>query len=104
MKLLLRLFIVILFPCSTLQAMEALIFSKPGPTDHIANISEIVLRKAYERIGVKIDTHYFPAERALYMSNSGLVDGEVNRIIGLEKKYPNLIRVPVAGVITESGV
>jgi len=32
--------------------------------------------------------------RALLLSNSGVADGELNRLFGIETQYPNLIRVP----------
>ncbi|OUR79689.1 hypothetical protein A9Q83_04680 [Alphaproteobacteria bacterium 46_93_T64] len=96
MKITLGLIVFILISQTTAQAGGSLIFSKPGPRDYSANISETVLKEAYRRIGFDISTQIFPAERALTMSNSGEVDGEVNRIFGLEKKYSNLVRVPVA--------
>ena len=79
----------------TAHAQSSLLFSKPGPQSHAADISEQVLIEAYQRIGIDITTLTFPGERALAMSNRGDVDGEVNRIKGLEVKYPNLVMVPV---------
>jgi len=35
-----------------------------------------------------------PARRALEMSNDGQVDGELHRILGIDKRWANLIRVP----------
>lgn len=76
-------------------AQQTLVFSKPGPLDYTANISEHILREAYDRIGIEVFTEIFPAERALVMSNTGAVDGEVNRIKGLQNKYPDLVPIPV---------
>jgi polar amino acid transport system substrate-binding protein len=64
--------------------------------DPIAEISSRVLAKAYERIGIDVTFTDLPAERSLMEANDGQLDGDVNRIIGIEKAYPNLIRVPVA--------
>ncbi len=81
---------------SAVWAADTLIFSKPGPNDYAADISESVLEEAYAQLDIKVSTHTFPAERSLSMSNAGQVDGEVNRIFGIEQKYANLVRIPVA--------
>ena len=80
---------------SPARAQQSLIFAKPGPLDYSAQISENILKEAYARIGITVTTEEFPGERALQMSNSGTVDGEVNRIRGIAQKYPNLRLVPV---------
>ena len=56
-------------------------------------ISEVVLRKAYARLGVNLEIRKYPAERALQLANQGTVAGEVQRIDGLSASYPNLIQV-----------
>ena len=55
---------------------------------------KLFIRQIYKTIG--IDTHFlhYPAERSLRLSNSGQLDGEVIRIKGLERKYPNLRMIP----------
>jgi polar amino acid transport system substrate-binding protein len=85
-----------LFTGAPVLAQTSLIFAKPGPLDYSAGISEEILKEAYSRIGITVTTQEFPGERALKMSNSGTVDGEVNRIHGIRKKYANLRMVPVA--------
>ncbi len=72
---------------------QELEFSKPN--DQIAEISSKVLHDAYRLIGIQIRNRTLPAERALLTSNRGKVDGEVNRVKGIERSYSNLIRVPV---------
>ncbi|MFA7242940.1 MAG: transporter substrate-binding domain-containing protein [Sulfuricellaceae bacterium] len=48
-----------------------------------------------KRVGVTFEIHSLPAaERALINVNDGIVDGDVARVPGLEKKYPNMMRVP----------
>src|SRR6516164_7155708 len=55
-----------------------------------------ILTEAYQRLGITIVLKTFPAERALLISNSGVEsDGELLRISGLGKDYPNLVVVPV---------
>ena len=53
-----------------------------------------VLREAYRRIGYDIRFEFLPGKRSLEYANKGLTDGDVARIAGTEKKYPNLIPVP----------
>ncbi|NRA17504.1 MAG: transporter substrate-binding domain-containing protein [Oceanospirillaceae bacterium] len=74
---------------------ESLVFAKSGPLDYSADISETILKEAYGRLNIHISTEVLPSERALLNANSGLLDGDIHRIIGLENLYLNLIRVPV---------
>ena len=53
-----------------------------------------VSREALKRIGYDLVINRQPAERALRSANTGLIDGEMSRIQGLNKMYANLIRVP----------
>jgi polar amino acid transport system substrate-binding protein len=53
-----------------------------------------VLTEAFRRIGYQLETVHMPAERALINANRGIDDGELARVGGLQKKYPNLIQVP----------
>lgn len=53
-----------------------------------------VVQVAARRAGIPVAARAVPAERALALANSGATDGDVARIEGLEKQYPNLIRVP----------
>ncbi len=80
-------------------AQDTLTFSKSN--DPIANISEAVLREAYKKIGIDIKTIILPAERSLHTSNAGDTDGEINRIRGIENKYPNLRMVSISVNILE---
>lgn len=66
-----------------------------GAKDPLSEISALVLQEAYKRIGIEVETAWQPAERSLKSSNAGQVDGELNRIAGLESQYPNLVRVPI---------
>ena len=60
---------------------------------YVANICSEVLVEAYQNIGITIEIEQVPAKRSIMLSNSGQVDGEVVRIKGAEKNYPNLVRV-----------
>ncbi len=63
--------------------------------DPIAMISERILKEAYQKLGIRMRTRILPAERALRHSNSGQCDGEINRIRQVNKKYKNLVLVPI---------
>lgn len=63
------------------------------PVDRIAP----VLKEAYRRIDCTIEIKRYPEERALFLANNGTVDGDLFRLRkGVEKKYPNLLKVPVS--------
>lgn len=55
---------------------------------------DAVAGEAFRRAGVRLKLVRQPAERGLINANSGVEDGDLTRIIGLEAQYPNLIRVP----------
>ncbi len=53
-----------------------------------------VLRQVSARTGLQLQLLSLPAERGLFNANEGIDDGDLVRIAGLEKDYPNLVRVP----------
>ena len=55
---------------------------------------DVVAIEAFRRARLELRLEKLPAERALRLSNSGVSDGELNRLSGIEIQYPNLIRVP----------
>jgi ABC-type amino acid transport substrate-binding protein len=56
-------------------------------------VSEVILREAYGRIGIDVTIRKVKPERALRLANAGQVDGDVQRIAGLEAHYTNLVAV-----------
>ena len=70
-----------------------LIFST-FPSGGMRELFDHVLTEAYGRLGYEVELQGYPAERALFMANEGLVDGEAGRVNVVEKEFPNLIRVP----------
>ena len=59
------------------------------------SVSSDVLKEAYRRLGIDISIRGLGASEALQRSNSGLADGEVQRIDGISRNFPNLIQVPI---------
>ena len=53
-----------------------------------------VVGEAFRRSGVELRLVKLPAERGLRNANAGIEDGDLSRIAGLERAYPNLVRVP----------
>ncbi len=88
---------MILFCTTWVGAQEKLVFSMiPGTP--LSEIGRLTLTEAYQKIGIMVSFAELPGERALYMSNWGDVDGETMRIAGIEKKYTNLLKIPVSYV------
>lgn len=94
------LFVIILLVLSNSTfADTALVISNGGTkppmhTEQYTGFIDVVLAEALSRIGYKLDTRILPNERSLINANRGVIDGESNRIAGMEREYPNLIRVP----------
>ena len=93
MKFCISLAVVVLLWTASAFAEYKLLFGKPE--DPIAGISARVLAEAYKRIDIDIEFVELPAERSLLQSNGGVLDGEVNRVVGIDQTYANLIRIPV---------
>lgn len=55
---------------------------------------DVIATEAFRRVGATLQLIKLPAERGLINANAGIEDGDMVRIAGLEKLYPNLIRVP----------
>jgi len=59
----------------------------PGFLDELA-------RAAFRRIGIDVDVEALPPERAMINADEGIDDGDIYRIAGIERSFPNLVRVP----------
>jgi len=55
---------------------------------------DMLLKEAFRRSGLRAEIVFTPTERSMYDVDAGLLDGEINRIEGMEKRFPNLVRVP----------
>ncbi len=67
----------------------------------ISDISEQIVIRVYEKIGLKVEIVHVPLERQLSMANVGSFDGTGARQSGLEKAYPNLVMVPTPLIASE---
>lgn len=88
----------ILLVCSMPVAAKTLalndVGSPPLTNDRGTGFLDIIATEAFRRNGLKLSLIRVPAERALKNSNAGIDDGELFRIGGMEKLYPNLVPVP----------
>lgn len=71
-------------------------YGAPMTTASKDGLFDLIYQELSKRLGITIviqnaDT----AERVLLNANSGVDDGDVGRVAGLEKRYPNLVYVPV---------
>jgi len=66
----------------------------PYTTPDRTGFLDIVVGEAFRRVGAELHLVKLPAERGLIDANAGIEDGDMVRIAGLEKQYPNLVRVP----------
>lgn len=55
---------------------------------------DLILKEAFRRIGYDAEIVFTPTERSLFDVNAGLLDGEINRIHGMEKLFSNIIQIP----------
>ena len=70
------------------------------PADHnLSRFLTLVYTEAFSRLGLSYQIEILPPERASELVNSGLVDGEVNRVWNYNETYTNLIRVEASNMI-----
>lgn len=88
----------LLFECAVPAAAETLVLNTadvfPGSTPEGTGYADLILREAAARMGFSLETVHLTSERALTNANDGIEDGNYARVAGLERLYPNLIRVP----------
>ena len=94
-------FIWVLASFNAVIAKEQIILSgSDSAMDHY--IFSNILKSAYASLGVESKFTPLPSSRSLVSANSGLTHGEIARIQGMNKKYANLVQVPIA--IMTSGI
>lgn len=82
---------------TTVSAENILTFNVTGQpplnTNNHDGFMDEVTREALRRIGYKLVVVRQPAERGLRSINEGKIDGEMSRVKGINKIYPNLVQV-----------
>lgn len=84
---------ILLIPTS-LSAQTSLTFSIIENSPPGSDVEKI-LEKAYAHLGFSIKFEYLPGMRSLISSGTGRSDGEAFRIKGIDKEYPDLVRIDV---------
>jgi polar amino acid transport system substrate-binding protein len=100
----LRLLVVVLFAAAAGRVCAAGEIRMGTANGAISQAALTGLREAYRRIGIDIAAVAMPADQALRESSSGQLDGEAARVAGLEARFPNLVRIPVAVVTVDAMV
>lgn len=99
---------ILFFICLTLLTLVNAHAANPVPLELVLNnptappfttanhdgLLDIVVGEAFNRAGLRLKLVVLPAERGLINANEGIEDGDLSRIAGIEKVYPNLVRVP----------
>jgi ABC-type amino acid transport substrate-binding protein len=78
---------------SIASAQQPLTFTQIVATPDQA-IGAVIVKAAYEKLGISVKFEILPGKRALMESSEGRADGEVHRIIEIDDEYPTLLRVP----------
>ncbi|MGC9372152.1 MAG: substrate-binding periplasmic protein [Thermovirgaceae bacterium] len=60
---------------------------------------DLIVKEAFRRVGIEAEIVFTPTERSLADVDAGFLDAEINRIEGMEKQFPNLVRVPEPNMI-----
>jgi len=75
------------------SAQQPLTFTQIVDTPDQA-IGAVIVKAAYEKLGIPVKFAILPGKRALAESSEGRADGEVHRIFEVGNAYPTLLRVP----------
>ncbi len=84
--------LAVLPAASTADATLAIAFLE-GSIDQSA--SRAVMEEAYRRLGVSVSFSVAPAGRAMEAVSEGRLDGELQHYSGMEKRYPDVLRIPI---------
>jgi len=68
-------------------------FEPPISRTDQTGIVDRIVRQAFERIGREALITHLPAERSLLNASQGINDGDLVRVEGLQKGYPDLVQV-----------
>jgi len=77
------------------QAQSTIVLARLAefPDQHVGGE---ILRTVYGRLGIKVEFSDLPGARALALSGSGALDGEVHRVAGITADHPALIQLSTA--------
>lgn len=73
----------------------------PVSTPDRTGMADLIAKEAFSRVGVRLIIDDIPAKRALINANKGIHDGDLARIPGVTRTYPNLLVVPEVTWVAE---
>ncbi len=76
------------------------IYKAPLSTPDSKGLIDLITKERFARSGLNVILQPISNVQALEQANSGVFDGDIMRVNGADKKYPNLIKVP--GVVMEA--
>lgn len=98
MRILAMIMVSILLPVSA-HADTQVFRLNSGSPESVSNekgdgFYNLIAAEIFKRLDIKLKYIRVQSKRALIQANKGIDDGNIARIKGIEKKWPNLIRVP----------
>lgn len=69
-------------------------FVAPITSPERDGILDLVYAELFKKLELQVVIQASSAERGLLNANSGIDDGDVSRVLGIDKTYQNLVRVP----------
>ena len=69
-------------------------FFAPITSPQHDGVLDLLYAELCRRVGLAVEIQASSAERGLLNANSGIDDGDVSRVLGIDQAYPNLVRVP----------
>ncbi len=69
-------------------------FFTPITSPQHDGVLDLLYAELFRRVGLKVEIQPSSAERGLLNASSGIDDGDVSRVMGIDQAYPNLVRVP----------
>lgn len=97
MKSLLTLLAILLFALPGAAAPKLVLntsFFAPITSPQHDGALDLLYAELFRRLDLAVVIQAASAERGLLNANSGIDDGDVSRVLGIEQSYTNLVRVP----------
>lgn len=69
-------------------------FFAPITSPERDGVLDLFYAELFGRLGLRVEIQASSAERGLRNADSGVDDGDVSRVAGIERDYPHLLRVP----------
>ncbi len=80
-------------PLVTAYAKDMVMVTPRAPESIEGKWFRLIYSEAFSRLGWRFIYEQYPSKRCAMLSNSGVVDGEMERVVSFNDAYPNLIRV-----------